>query len=286
MKDITYCLRTCDENIKSYNGFQWKKEGIIEAPDFKPTKACGNGLHGFLMGEGDGTLANWDEKAKWLVVEVNKADIIDLEGKVKFPKCKVVFCGSRKDATDFIICKGAKNVIGSFVTSGDKGTSNSGYKGVSTSGYKGVSTSGDKGVSNSGDKGVSNSGDNGTSTSGYFGTSISGDNGTSTSRDYGTSTSGKYGTSTSGNNGTSISGYYGTSTSGEKGTSTSGAYGTSTSGKNGVSTSGVYGTIVIKYYCSKTYRYKLATGYIGENGLKPNTPYKVDNKGIFYEVLN
>ena len=188
----TYILKTVNEDLTAYNGFLWN-EGIVEAPDFKPTKECGAGLHGFLMGEGEGTLANWDSKAKWIVAEVDKTDVIDLEGKVKFPKCKVIFIGDRKEATDLIILKGGKSVIGSFVTSGD----------------------------------------------------------------FGTSTSGDYGTSTSGDGGTSTSGDYGTSTSGEK------------------------GTLVIKYWDNNTLRIKLATAYVGENGILPNTPYVLNEKNEF-----
>ena len=244
----TYILKTVNEDLTAYNGFLWN-EGTVKAPDFKPTKECGAGLHGFLMGEGDGTLANWNSKAKWIVAEVDKDSLIDLRGKVKFPKCKVIFIGDRKEATDLIILKGGKSVIGSFVTSGEKGTSTSGYKGTSTSGYKGTSTSGDCG--------------------------------TSTSGDYGTSTSGKKGTSTSGDFGTSTSGYKGTSTSGDYGTSTSGDYGTSTSGVGGTSTSGDGGTLVIKYWDCNAQRYKLATAYVGKNGILTNTPYVLNEKNKF-----
>ena len=93
---------------------------------------------------------------------------------------------------------------------------------------------------------------------------------------------GNYGTSTSGNYGTSTSGDYGTSTSGFRGTSTSGDYGTSTSGYKGTSTSGYKGTLVIQWHDGK--RYRLAVAYVGEKGIKPNTPYKLDNEGNFVEV--
>ena len=252
----TYILKSVKEDLTAYNGFLWH-EGIVEAPDFKPTKECGAGLHGFLMGEGEGTLANWDSKAKWIVAEVDKDSLIDLQGKVKFPKCKVIFIGDRKEATDLIILKGGKSVIGSFVTSGDFGTSTSGDYGTSTSGKKGTSTSGYYGISTSGDYGTSTSGVGGISTSGYNGTSTSGVGGISTSGDYGTSTSG----------------YYGTSTSGVGGTSTSGVGGTSTSGYNG--------TLVIKYWDNNTLRIKLATAYVGENGILPNTPYVLNEKNEF-----
>jgi len=300
----TYILKSVNEYLTAYNGFKWQM-GIVEAPDFKPTNECGHGLHGFLLGEGDGNLANWDVKAKWIVAEVDKDDVIDLEGKVKFPKCKVIFIGDRKEATDLIISKGGKAVIGSFVTSGDWGTSNSGDSGTSTSGDSGTSTSGDSGTSTSGDygtstsgymgtstsgnygtstsgyRGTSTSGDRGTSTSGYMGTSTSGDSGTSTSGDRGTSTSGDSGTSTSGDSGTSTSGDKGTSTSGDWGTSTSGNYGTSTSGYSGTSISGDMGTLVIKYLDKNTGRYKLSTAYVGEDGILPNTPYILNDKGDF-----
>jgi hypothetical protein len=123
----------------------------------------------------------------------------------------------------------------------------------------------------------------GTSTSGYRGTSTSGDYGTSTSEYRGTSTSGYRGTSTSGDYGTSTSEYRGTSTSGDYGTSTSGDYGTSTSGDGGTSTSGDGGAIVIRWHDGA--RWRLSVGYIGENGLKPNSPYKLDSEGAFVEVF-
>jgi hypothetical protein len=117
----------------------------------------------------------------------------------------------------------------------------------------------------------------GTSTSGYRGTSTSGDRGTSTSGDGGTSTSGDGGTSTSGYRGTSTSGDGGTSTSGYRGTSTSGDRGTSTSGYRGTSTSGDGGVLSILYWNGE--KYKRAIFAVGENGIKPNVPYKVDNAG-------
>ena len=92
--------------------------------------------------------------------------------------------------------------------------------------------------------------------------------GTSTSGDRGTSTSGDGGTSTSGDGGTSTSGDWGTSTSGDRGTSTSGNWGTSTSGDGG--------TIVIQYYDAAANRYRLKVGYIGEDGLKANTAYRLE----------
>src|SRR6202142_1731246 len=227
-------LRTCAADMTSKNGFKWTQKGAVECHDWLPTAECGNGLHGVLWGEGDGELANWSEDAKWLVVSVLEKDIVVIDRKVKFPRGNVVFCGGRKEATDYIAARApntVKAIIGHFAVSGDGGTSTSGYRGTSSSG----------------DRGTSSSGYGGPSTSGYGATSTSGDSATSTSGEYGTSTSGHYGTSTSGYRGTSTSGYEGTSTSGYGGTSTSGYRGTSSSGDRGTSTSGYRGTSTSGY---------------------------------------
>src|ERR1700690_2248889 len=186
-----FVLRTCGANMTSKNGFKWPEKGAVECHDWLPEPKCGNGLHGFLWGEGDGELAKWSADAKWLVVSVLEKDIVHIDRKVKFPRGNVVFCGGRKEATDYIAARlppgRTPAIIGHFAVSGDYGTS--------TSGDRGTSTSGDYGTSTSGERGTSSGGYYGTSTSGYYGTSTSGDRGTSTSGYRGTSTSGDYGTS-------------------------------------------------------------------------------------------
>ena len=288
-------LRACNADMSSKNSFIWPTSGLVECPDWKPTNDCGNGLHGWLHGHGEGSVGDyWRDDCKWLVVKVETKHIIDLKDKVKFKKGKVVFCGDRKGATDYLIANDpiapTKPVIGAFITTGVHGTSTSGYRGTSISGNCGTSTSSNRGTSTSGDYGTSTSGYRGTSTSGYRGTSTSSNRGTSTSGAHGTSTSGVGGTSTSGDYGTStssyggisISGDYGTSTSGVGGTSTSGDYGTSTSCDGGKATSGVLGTIIIKYY--KNERYYSKVGHIGEDGLEPNVVYELDANHNFVKA--
>ena len=112
-----YVLRTCAADMTSYGGFVWPREGVVEAPDWQPTADCGRGLHGFLWGEGDGSLADWSRDAVWIVSRIN--EWIDLDGKVKFPRAEVVFSGSREDATAKIRELGANGaVIGSTLTGG------------------------------------------------------------------------------------------------------------------------------------------------------------------------
>ena len=201
-------LRACREDMSSKNGFMWPTSGVVECPDWDSVPECGNGLHGWLYGHGDGNVSDyWSKNDKWLVVSVETYSIIELNGKVKFPKGEVLFCGDRKSATDFLMEHEPRSkdqpVISAFITVSDNQTATTGY------------------------------------------------NGTSTSGDYGTSTSGNYGTSISGKNGTS------------------------TSGNGGKSKAGVNGIIQITYY--ENNRKKLKVGYIGEDGLEPDTFYFLDS---------
>ena len=47
---------------------------------------------------------------------------------------------------------------------------------------------------------------------------------------------------------------------------------------------GENGTIVLTWWNAKKARYEIEVGYIGENGLKPNTYYKLDDSHQFVEV--
>ena len=266
--EICFLLRTCDEDLKSRGDFQWPSSGLVSAPDWDPKPECGNGLHGLLSGEGDGSLLSKENTAKWMVIAAVKSEVVEIDRKVKVPKAYVVFVGSKKDATDMIVklCPGSACAFA---------TVTSGYSGHSTSGDYGHSTSGDYGHSTSGNSGHSTSGNSGHSISGYSGHSISGYSGHSISGEYGHSTSGYYGHSTSGENGHSTSGYYGHSTSGENGHSTSGFGGHSTSGENGI--------VQFNYFENERKRIKIL--YVGEDNIKAwhiyflNYKCEVEDKG-------
>lgn len=97
-------LRTSGEDGTSHGGFRWPESGFVEAPDFSCEPTCGRGLHALLWGEGEAGNLRWDDpKALWQVVAVESADIIDLGGKIKFPRCEVVHVGTaapRRPATE------------------------------------------------------------------------------------------------------------------------------------------------------------------------------------------
>jgi len=265
-QQISLVLRVCRADFTSRNGFQWPSEvgAAIEAPDWSPRQECGSGLHGWLYGQGDISCVDYwvEENAQWLVLEVESASIVMLGGKCKFPKATVRFAGHKSEAAAFLLAHApqAKNVavIGATIAVGDGEVAAVGALGTATAGYRGTATAGDRGTATAGDRG--------TATAGYRGTATAGDRGTATAGYSGTATAGDSGTATAGDSGTATAGYSGTATAGDRGTATAGDS----------------GTISIKWWGGERYRVKI--GYIGEDGLKPNVPYRLNDQHEFEEV--
>ncbi|WP_205870280.1 hypothetical protein [Pseudomonas aeruginosa] len=267
-QETALVLRTCSADLASHGGFQWpdKIGAVVEAPDWEKDNKCGHGLHGWLFGQGDHGCSSTvdDADAKWLVVEVDLSDLIALGGKVKFPRCTIRHIGDRASATQFLIANEPRAagvaVIGATLQAGDKELCQVGAYGAATAGDKGTATAGYKGTATAGDWGTATAGDKGTATAGNWGTATAGDKGTATAGYKGTATAGNWGTATAGNWGTATAGNWGTATAGDKGTATAGEK----------------GEIRIRYWDEKADRYRTVIGYIGEDGLEPNVPYKLN----------
>jgi hypothetical protein len=249
-------LRCCAPDMSSQNGFVWPGVGeVAEASDWEPTGECGNGLHGWLYGQGDHTCSSYYENAgaKWLVVEVELSSVVMLGGKVKFPRGVVRFVGEKHEAAAYLIEHEpqAKSVavIGASLTVGDEQTCIVGALGTATAG------------------------DSGTATAGYSGTATAGYRGTATA--------GYRGTATAGYSGTATAGYRGTATAGYRGTATAGYRGTATAGDSGTATAGDSGELRIRWYDYRADRYRLAVAYVGEDGIEPNVPYRLDAEHKF-----
>ena len=169
-------LRTCNANMQSHGGFQWPRSGLVAAPDWNPAPECGNGLHGFLRGEGVGSLADWSSDAVWLVAEVET--FVDLGGKVKFPTAEVIFAGSRLEATALVKARYPDAaVVGANVAVEDRRVAVVGDYGTATAGYRGTATAGDYGTATAGEGGTATAGNHGTATAGDYGTATAGEGG-------------------------------------------------------------------------------------------------------------
>ncbi|MCQ4165106.1 hypothetical protein [Tahibacter harae] len=254
-------LRCCSAELRSHGGFQWPDRigALVEAPDWSPREVCGFGLHGWLHGAGDHSVADHagSADAKWLVLEVVSSEIVMLGGKCKFPRCTVRFIGDRGSAAAYLIehepQAKAVAVIGAVACDeSDQATVLVGALGTATAGYRG------------------------TATAGYRGTATAGN--------YGTATAGESGTATAGYRGTATAGNYGTATAGYRGTATAGNYGTATAGESGTATAGESGELRIQWLDEKAKRYRTAIAYVGEDGIKPDTKYRLDDNHKFVEV--
>ena len=141
-------MRTCNADMTAYGGFKWPESGLVEAPDWKPIAKCGHGLHGLLWGVGGASHLDLSDSAKGLVVRVAAELVVDLGGKVKFPRGEVVFCGDLKGAADYICANGGagRAVYSGTATAGDSGTATAGDRGTATAGYRGTATAGSGGT--------------------------------------------------------------------------------------------------------------------------------------------
>jgi len=183
-------LRTCKADMRSPSsdakGFVWPRSGPVECPDWRPDAECGHGLHGALWGEGSGGDPwCWEADANWLVVEVDAADVVSLDGgsKVKFPRGVVVFCGLRREATEWLAVRApGRKIIGALVAAGYMGTASAGYMGTASAGDMGTASAGYMGTASAGDMGTASAGDMGTASAGYMGTASAGEAGCLTLR--------------------------------------------------------------------------------------------------------
>jgi hypothetical protein len=298
-------LRTAAADGSSYNGFRWPESGPVEAPDWAPVAECGQGLHGWLWGHGDWSLKCKDDDARWIVVEVVKADVIDLGAKVKFPRGIVLATfGHWRDAMAFIRARRPVDE-GMTVAAGDSGHASAAgnYGHASATGYYGhASATGYSGhASATGYSGHA-------SATGYYGhASATGRSGhASATGDYGhASATGRYGHA-------SATGYYGhASATGYSGhASATGDYGhasatgdsghasatgdsghASATGDSGWSVGGYHsrvkaaenGALTALYWDEAAKRPRVAVAYVGEDGIKADTWYRVE-AGRFVEV--
>lgn len=119
----------------------------------------------------------------------------------------------------------------------------------------------------------------------WHGIDVAGHCGTATAGYLGIATAGRHGTAVAGAYGTAMAGAYGTATVGDFGTATAGDRGTATAGYEGKVRAGDGGRLVLEYYVANGHRYRLAVAYVGEGGIKPNTPYRCEG-GVFIEVAD
>ena len=162
---MSLVLRNCNPNGSSSYGFVWNTEigAVNTAPDFKPTQECGNGLHGWENGIGDTTVSDYNESPLWLVLDV--PSLIQLDGKVKFETCTVVFKGTKAECAKYLYDQGIRGAIigltGDYSEGGD-------LSALSTSENNRTQTAGHESSQKAGHESTQTAGNYSTQTAGYY----------------------------------------------------------------------------------------------------------------------
>ncbi len=184
-------LRSCHAGFKARGGFQWPNQvgAVVTPARWDSSAECGNGLHGFLKGEGCGSLADWSETAEWLVIEADTTSVVNLGGeKVKVPQCVIVYVGQgdsavakRIDCLAFMASKGqlGEAPIGRVALAlGDRSTLTGGDRSTLTGGDRSTLTGGDGSTLTGGYRSTLTGGDGSTLTGGHRSTLTGGDGST------------------------------------------------------------------------------------------------------------
>jgi len=149
-------------------GFKWPESGTVSAPDWRAVRECGNGLHGWKWGVGDSNLRVKDDDAKWLILSVEESTIIDLEDKVKFPTCEILYLGDRETSVKILqnFAPGGTPIMFSTVSGGNRATVTGGDGATVTGGDRATVTGGDGATVTGGDRATVTGGDGATVTGG------------------------------------------------------------------------------------------------------------------------
>ena len=162
--------------------FVWPESGLVEAPDWRPTRECGFGLHGVLWGAGGDV---WATDKLWCVFAAPLDLAVDLGGKHKAPYGFVVYHGTQSGASDFMAryepngnrrnyataTQGYRSTAtqgdGSTATQGGWSTANQGYGSIANQGYQSIANQGDRSTANQGYQSTANQGDWSIANQGY-----------------------------------------------------------------------------------------------------------------------
>jgi hypothetical protein len=301
-------LRSSDKSRISSHSFQWPGSGPVECTDWDPAPVCGHGLHGLLWGDGDWSLLNKAYDAVWQVVEVVADCIVPIDkAKVKFPRGTVIYSGGIAGAVTMVLNhqKHFTDTLAAIQAAAKKTeASKSGKeKSVSAEGKKCAAASSgysSKAASSGDSSKAASSGDSSTAassgyystaaSSGYYSTAASsGESSTAASSGYSSKAASSGESSTAASSGyystAASSGYYSTAAS-------SGYYSTAaSSGKNTVAMAaglecrvkaGEDGCFA-SCYKDKVGRIRVLSGYVGEDGIKADTWYRI-KAGKFIEA--
>lgn len=133
--------------------------------------------------------------------------------------------------------------------------------------------------------GIAAVGSYGSATAGEYSMATAGHHGVAVVGDYSAAVVGDYGVATGGQCSMAVAEYRGSATAGDRGTAISGDHGSATAGNCGAAVVGLEGVVsagrdgVLICFWRDPYaadRLRVAVAYVGEDGIEPDTPYRLD----------
>jgi hypothetical protein len=248
-------MKVVEADGSSYGGFIWPTEvgAVVEAPDWKPTKECGNGLHGWLWGVGSLSVCNGlheNPDAVWMALAVPSADVIDLDGKVKFPRCRIAFRDDRTAVANFIAARRPANTPAPMfgqAAAGEAGQAAAGYAGQAAAGEAGQAAAGEAGQAAAGYAGQAAAGEAGQAAAGEAGQAAAGYAGQAAAGEAGQAAAGEAGQAAAGYAGQAAAGEAGQAAAGEAGQAAAGYAGQAAAGEAGQAAAGEAGQAAAGY---------------------------------------
>jgi hypothetical protein len=237
--------------------------------------------------------------ARWVVLAIADADYAERVGRVDFRRGTVLFHGPPQAACDFLRERGLP-VPRSLraAVAGDWEAAAADDHGVAVAGWDGRARAGDAGVAvvNAGE---AVAGDRGVAVS-RFGAVRAGERGfaiavcgrEATAGPGGLARADEFGTATAGPGGTALC-EGGTAAVGDSGLAVASGSGRAVAGAGGVAVAwggrwpgvvqaGEGGVLVARWHDGE--RLRLAVAHVGEDGIRPDTPYALDEQGRFVAV--
>ena len=171
-----WVVRVVRADMASRGGFRYPRPGVdighgpgvVVAPDWDPEPKCGHGLHGWLGGAGDPSIASCvgvdDPEAVWLILGID--DHVELDRKVKFERGVVLHAGKRDEIHTILVQEGRNAPGANFVqlTGGDYATLTGGDYATLTGGDYATLTGGDHATLTGGNHATLTGGDHATLT--------------------------------------------------------------------------------------------------------------------------
>jgi hypothetical protein len=261
-------MKVVNADGTTHGGFVWPLTvgATVEAPE------CGNGLHGWLNGEGYIDAADICPGSIWLLVGV-RTKLLDLGAKVRFRKGTILAVGTAQEIAAEIIRRrpGSRPHYGTHAT-GEGGTARGGY-GSTVTGGRGCTITGGDGSAVSGGACSDATGGAGSVVSGGAGSTVRGGHG---ARIVG----GDRSELTVGWGGRALGSDYCTIVGGCWSVLIGGKGCAITGGTDSAVTGGL-GSVFRVEWLDPYATLRTAVAYVGEDGILPDVPYRVDESGKF-----